>query len=236
MEDVQRLFRELVKVLKADGLDRLAAPFQISELYQSILPYRRHRNDLGFDTNQDYEMAVLRLLGGQGDLVTVEPDEVREILREESASVNPDTGVFRGYAAARVNLNAQAVQSALDMPETYAPPGMHRRLADVEESDLKEVAPEPAPPAPEPIAETPATTAGVRPPVFEVENQPPSATAVDERPACRRCAEPLPEQPDIKFCPFCGVRVGAVECSQCGMSVEPNWRFCVSCGHPSHDG
>ena len=84
MEDVERLVNTLVSVLEQNDPQRARTPFQVSELYQSIIPYRGYKNQLQFDTNQDYEMAVLRLLAGEGGYVSVEPTEVQQQLAEEA--------------------------------------------------------------------------------------------------------------------------------------------------------
>ena len=104
MDDLDRLFRKLVDILATEDPQRLAAPFQISELYQSILPYRTYRKQLGFESNEDYEMALLRLLAGESNYATVEPDEVKEQLVLEAQEKNPNPGAFREFAAARVKL------------------------------------------------------------------------------------------------------------------------------------
>lgn len=121
MDDLDRLFRHLVYLLADQDPERLHAPFEVAELYQRMLPYRQHRSALRFDTYQDYEMALLRLLSGDRGYATVEPVEVQEALRQEAEAINPDTGAFREYAAARVRLNAAAVRTALDARGAYAP-------------------------------------------------------------------------------------------------------------------
>ena len=65
MDDVQRVFAKLVDILGAQDPSRLKRPIEVAEIYQSVLPYRQFKSDLEFDTNQDYEMAILRLLAGQ---------------------------------------------------------------------------------------------------------------------------------------------------------------------------
>ena len=111
IDEVERLFRHLVDVLSESDPERLKRPIQISEIYQSILPYRHHRSALGFDTSEDYEMAVLRFLSGDGGFASPDPPEVQDALAEEARSVNPNPGAFRAYAAARIYLNAGAVRS-----------------------------------------------------------------------------------------------------------------------------
>ena len=111
MDDVERLFTQLVQVLTESQPERLTSAFQLSELYQSMIPYRKYKKQLGFESNEDYEMAVLRLFAGVSDYAMVEPEEVREQLVIEAEATNPNPGAFREFAAARVKLNSSAVRS-----------------------------------------------------------------------------------------------------------------------------
>ncbi len=58
MDDLDRLFTYLVKHLAATAPERLYKPFQISELYQRLIPYRMHRRELGFEAVEDYEVEA----------------------------------------------------------------------------------------------------------------------------------------------------------------------------------
>jgi len=206
--DVSRLFRALVEVLAERDPGRLKAPFQVAELYQQIIPYRAHRARLGFDTNQDYEAAVLGLLAGVGDFATVEPPEAQESLAAEAAFPNPDPGLFREFAGARVRLNPARVRELLDQAAAYAPPE-----------------PEPAPPS---AAPDPA-------PVFLLERDSQPGAGAGPTPAadagrCRACGKDLPGDRAVVFCPWCGRAVGVPSCTRCGDELEAGWRFCPRCG------
>ncbi|MSR07229.1 MAG: hypothetical protein EXR93_09220 [Gemmatimonadetes bacterium] len=74
-DDVQRLFDRLVEVLAGRAPHLLDAPIPVSDLYETLVPYRTHRTSLGFDSHQDYEMALLRLLAGEHGLVDLDNDE-----------------------------------------------------------------------------------------------------------------------------------------------------------------
>lgn len=212
--DVGRLFRGLVEVLAERDPGRLQAAFQVAELYQQIIPYRAHRARLGFDTNQDYEAAVLGLLAGVGDFATVEPVEAQESLAAEAAFPNPNPGLFREFAGARVRLNPARVRELLDRAAAYAPP---------------EPEPESAP--------APARADADRPPVFllERDRQPPAEAGAGRAPAvdpgrCRACGKALPGNRAVVFCPWCGRAVGVPTCTRCGDELEAGWRFCPRCG------
>ena len=90
IDEVERFFRHLVDVLCESDPDRLKRPIQISEIYQSVLPYRHHRSALGFDTNEDYEMVVLRFLAGHGGFASLDPPEVQDALSAEARAINPE--------------------------------------------------------------------------------------------------------------------------------------------------
>jgi RNA polymerase subunit RPABC4/transcription elongation factor Spt4 len=205
--DVRRLFQGLVQVLAEGDPGRLQAPFQVAELYQQIIPYRAHRARLGFDSNQDYEAAVLGLLAGVGGFATVEPVEAQESLAAEAAFPNPDPGLFREFAGARVRLNPARVRELLDRPAAYAPPE-------------PEPDPEPAPAPADPD----------RPPAFLLERDGPKPPAAADAGLCRGCGQALPGDRAVVFCPWCGQAVGVPACPRCGDDLETGWRFCPRCG------
>lgn len=233
MDDLERLIDILVRVLKQIDPKRVRTPFQVSELYQSIIPYRQYKSQLQFDTNQDYEMAVLRLLAGEGNYVSVEPPEVQHQLAEEAQAINPNPGLFHEFAAARVLLQPKAIESVTQTTDMYAPP---QARAEAPQTPLDY--PPPPPPAP------PAKTAQ---PIFEaVEEQRPQQKAPSGNHAARQvaavsvrcpaCSEALPQGRAVTFCPFCGEQIGVTQCNRCSDEIQPGWRFCVTCGTPAGKG
>ncbi len=224
MDDLERLFRGLVQVIRETNPDRLNASFQVSELYQSILPYRSHRSRLGFDSSEDYDMAVLRLLAGQRDYVSVEPAEVMEQLALEAESINPTAGLYREFAAARVRLNTAALGALDAHTAAYAPPESMAETATDTESDRRG----------QQMDNEPTRL------VFEAveaETEPIAAlAATDPGKTCPSCARPLPLGRIARYCPFCGMQVGSVVCRTCGEAMERGWKYCVNCGQPSHTG
>ena len=65
MDDLDRLFQRLVHNIRNGHAEYLSVPFTVQELYDTLVPYRHYRRDLGIETNQDYEAAVTRLLAGE---------------------------------------------------------------------------------------------------------------------------------------------------------------------------
>src|SRR6185369_10295323 len=97
---VVRLHRSLIEALQQRST-RLDQPVTVAEIYQDLIPYRLVRS-FGFALNADYEFALLQMLAGEGNLARIEPPEVREELRLELLSPNPNVGMFRQYAACDV--------------------------------------------------------------------------------------------------------------------------------------
>ena len=110
MDDLDRLFQRLVHNIRFRSPEYLTVPFTVQDLYETLVPYRHHRRELGIETNQDYETAVARLLSGERGYVRTDPD-LQERLRKELASLNPDPGIFRDAAGMRVTIEQTALQS-----------------------------------------------------------------------------------------------------------------------------
>jgi hypothetical protein len=211
MDDLERFFRELVRVINDTDPEHLRSPFQVSELYQKIIPYRSCRKRLELDSSEDYDMVLLRLLGGERGYASVEPVEVQSHLAQEAESVNPTPGLFREFAAATVQLNNSLVRSVLSEADLYAPP-VPVGLANT-------------------VEQLPTASQG---PVFEaVETEPVATDPIEETALCLGCSRPLPSDRDVIYCPFCGTRVGLMSCSHCGSEIESSWSYCVTCGKPA---
>jgi hypothetical protein len=222
MDDLERLFRQLVLVMTENQPDRLTTAFQLSELYQSIIPYRKYRKQLGFETNEDYEMAVLRLFAGELDYATVEPAEVREQLLIEAQATHPNPRAFREFAAARVKLNEKAVRSVQVASRSFAPPPQEPGEEHGEWAKF-------APPGEVTVDEA------SRPPVFgAAEHARANADTMPIEPApapgCPSCKETLPTHRKVQYCPFCGCQLAPVPCPVCGDEIDVGWRFCATCG------
>ncbi len=115
MDDLDRLVRRLVQNVRNSHPQYLSQPVEVSELYQTLIPYRHNRAELEIETNQDYEAALCQLLSGERGYTTGDP-ALQNAMRKELASPNPNTAIFRDYAAARVTLTAEAVRHFADSP------------------------------------------------------------------------------------------------------------------------
>ena len=102
---LDRIFDRLVRTLSAGGPDQFRAPFTVAEIVQSLVPYRTYRNELGVDTLQDYEHAVLEMLAGERGWLVCDPDTVA-VIKKELASPDPDTGLLRRLQTVEVRMGA----------------------------------------------------------------------------------------------------------------------------------
>jgi Double zinc ribbon len=109
MDDVDRMYRHLVRTIRATSPQLLTQPFQVGDLYTTILPYRLHRRELGVETNQDYEMAMLELLSGARGYLAVD-DRMRTELGDALKSPNPDPSIIRNFAQSRVALGSEMLE------------------------------------------------------------------------------------------------------------------------------
>lgn len=209
-DDLDRLFSHLVLTLAQESPNRLEQSFQIAELYQSLIPYRQHRSALGLHSHQDYEMAILRLLAGERGYASVEPREVQQALAQEAEAINPETGLFREYAAARVRLNRAAVNALLEARAAYSPSVSLDREG--------------------------GHSAPFEPPSgLEARNQSPRQTVLPDpeigsQGECRYCGILLPAHRSAAYCPSCGLNLRNPRCRSCGAQLESSWRYCIECG------
>jgi hypothetical protein len=111
---LDRIFDRLVRTLAAGGPDQLRAVFRVADIVHALVPYRTYRHELGVETLQDYEHAVLEMLAGaRGWLICDEV--VVERIRRELASPDPDTSMLR--ALEHVEVRMDAVRMPITLPE-----------------------------------------------------------------------------------------------------------------------
>jgi hypothetical protein len=240
MDNVERMFRHLVRVIRTRFPQYLSQPFDVAELYQNILPYRHHRRELGLETNEDYEITMLELLGGNHGYVVVD-DRMREALRSELSSRNPDPGAFRQFPDGQVTLSQSALQR-LDATPSAPAAGQPRGAPSAEPpratgraSATRAAAPPAAAPAPAASrADRPsAATGGPRTSGGGAASKSDKTVTPEAGDRCRACNEALPVGRAITFCPHCGENLTRINCPACGSEMELGWRFCPVCGRPA---
>jgi hypothetical protein len=200
-----RFHRALVEEISRTRPTYLREPFTVAEIYQNLVPYRTHRDRIGVEMNGDYEDALLRLLAGEGEYLHLESEHARNEIAAELLSPNPNTGLFREFAAVDVRLNP--LRLPRDLPDSA--PGPMAGLFEPPDIDLGMLE-RAGPSAPSPSA--------------------PAPQAAPVHGACPWCREALPGRATLNFCPFCGADQHTRPCSTCGEELEAGWRFCVACG------
>jgi hypothetical protein len=235
MDNLDRMYRHLVRTIRSRFPQYLTQPFDVGELYQTVLPYRLHRRELGIDTNEDYEITLSRLLAGERNYLIVD-DRMHDVLKAEMATTNPDPSRFKQFATARVALSPAALRSLTIGPEED--PAAAGSMPTV---DLPQSTPAPPTPPSEPLAPPPRLTSPIVDPVPSA--TPPAQPVIISRTVvpqagelCRSCNEPLPAGRAVTFCPHCGQNVTTAHCPACGSELEVNWRFCPTCGRPANAG
>src|SRR5882672_4830561 len=192
MDDVERMYRHLVRTIRAKYTPMLSQPFEVGELYQTILPYRLHRRDLALETNQDYELVLLDLLAGPRGYLVVD-DRMRDVLAAQLASPNPDPAVIREFASAHVALAPEWL-NLLDA-ETRGSGGQ----GSVAGSTPSRTQPGTSPRPTGSFALGPTATAGA--PVDSGPRRAARSITVATGDHCSFCNGELPPGREIQFCP-----------------------------------
>jgi Double zinc ribbon len=219
MDNIERMYRHLVRTIRARFPQHLVQPFDVASLHQTILPYRHHRRELGLETNEDYEITLLELLSGARGYLIVD-EQMRDVLTRELASRNPDPATFRQFAETQIALSPESLRRLDAGP---SPTGQFATVA----------APSPVAPGSPPVSAQP-----LPPPVDAGEqisaNSAQKAGIIPREGACcAACDESLPLGRPITFCPHCGQNLTITNCSACGTELELDWRFCPVCGKPA---
>jgi hypothetical protein len=121
MDNVDRMYRHLVRTIRSKFPQYLTQPFDVSELHQTILPYRHHRRELGLETNEDYEITLTELLSGARDYLIVD-DLMKDALKKALAAPNPDPSAFKEFAGKTVALSPAALRSLEAGPDDPTTP------------------------------------------------------------------------------------------------------------------
>jgi predicted RNA-binding Zn-ribbon protein involved in translation (DUF1610 family) len=230
MDDLDRVFHRLVSNIRHRHSEYLTLPFTVQELYETLIPYRHHRRELGIETNQDYEIAMTRLLSGERDYLLAD-QSMRDKLKSELESPHMDPGAFREFATSKVSLAPEALRriKALTVASPEEPPP-----AAAATTAEPTAAPPPAPvsarfnvssPAPVPAPPAPAPEASKAAPAALSSMM---SASVPE--GCRFCGGTLPEGRNVVYCPHCGNNLSISRCPACGSELEKGWKFCVTCG------
>ena len=244
MDELDRMYRRLVQNVRAGFPDLLGRPFEVAELYTTLIPYRHNRRELELETNQDYEHALLRLLSGERGYLLGDP-QMQADLRAELASPNPDLTKFRAYSTSMVSIAPDGARTS--EPSPMRRPGSGGTAAISASAAAPAPAPAPVPVAQAAMAERPtlgvpeAVAAPARPAAPPPQAAPASVTVAPDLSAtgqrsivatgnCRYCGGALPDGRNITYCPHCGQNLTVVSCPACGTELDVGWKFCTTCG------
>jgi hypothetical protein len=230
MDDLDRVFHRLVSNIRHRHSEYLTLPFTVQELYETLIPYRHHRRELGIETNQDYEIAVTRLLSGERDYLLAD-QAMRDKLQAELASPHVDPGAFREFSESKVSLAPEALRriraltASAEPAESAATPdaastSTQQSSAAPQTPAITATFPVSAPSAPEPSASAPASAPAALSSLM-------NATIPE---GCRFCGGTLPEGRTVIYCPHCGNNLSVSRCPACGSELEKGWKFCATCG------
>jgi len=238
-DELDRLFLRLVQIVHERKGGDVNAPFEILELYQDIIPYRvfRRERGSGFDTNEDYEHALMRLLAGERNYLRGD-ERMQQTMRDELAAKNPDTSFFREFARNHVAITSEGLTVAASLTQANAVmvAAVTEGVETVDRPEAGSRKPEGAGTrggiggtAAAPVVRTPHRDSaeqedamGVSPMRYV------TANAMGGR--CRYCSSQLPDGRKLVFCPFCGHDLTTLQCPACSTELELGWKFCVTCG------
>jgi hypothetical protein len=213
MTDLQRFFRVLVRNLAATDPARLRRPLPLTDIRDTIIPYRTNRRSLQLDSSEDYELVLMQFCAGQEGLARTEPEDVRSLFAAEIQSANPDLAILHLHENVVVSLEARPLAEALNLkPDlAFAPPGEQ--------------------PTGETVPETPAAAFRQMTPLETSLQKPPSVAHDQSNPVpCAGCGGLLPKHRVVNFCPQCGTKQTHARCPECECEIEAGWRHCVACG------
>ena len=235
MDDLERMYRHLVRTVRASFVPFLTQPFEVGELYQTILPYRLHRRELGLETNQDYELAMLELLSGARGYLVVD-DRMRDVLSAELSAPTPNPATIRDFASSHVAL----------APESLRRLELEGRASGTQPSVASTLIRDPltspfrasgssgtSTGSASTRASAPTPAAGV--PIEAARRTAKPITIGPSGESCPFCKGTLPAGRQLSFCPHCGQDLTVVHCPACGSELERGWKFCVTCGRSAVD-
>jgi predicted RNA-binding Zn-ribbon protein involved in translation (DUF1610 family) len=241
MDDLDRVFHRLVSNIRHRHSEYLTLPFTVQELYETLIPYRHHRRELGIETNQDYEIAVSRLLSGERDYLLTD-QSMRDKLKAELQSGHGDPGAFREFASSMVSLAPEALRRIRALTASGGEQTAPAAAATASSAAAATAAPPPAKPAAPvnatfPVSSPPPTQPSPpAAPVAPVEAAKAAPAALSSMSGaslpegCRFCGGTLPEGRTVVYCPHCGNNLSISRCPACGSELEKGWKFCVTCG------
>lgn len=236
MDNVDRMFRHLVRTVRSRFPQYLSQPFDVGELHQTILPYRLNRRELALESNDDYEITLTELLSGARGYLIID-DQMRDALRAELESVNPDPTAFKQFASARVAISPAALRNLSIGP-------VEDTASMANSSSTSSAAPPSARPGapPQPTARSAAAPPVAAPPAAPPQRATPaSATGADKTARPNSPSQPTPATQPTPRTSTAGVQPVGMQtitpnagehCRSCDELLPPGRpiTFCPHCG------
>ncbi len=107
-EVLHRFHRVLVREFGSKYSGDLSASLTVADIYYNLVPFRTRHDELGVESMNEYEQALLRLLAGQGGFLEMESIADLQRVQRHVDSRNPDPGVFRDFLPAGVRICSAA--------------------------------------------------------------------------------------------------------------------------------
>ncbi len=139
---LERFVGALVQEITVTRPEYLTGPFTVAEIYQDLIPYRSHRDLIGVEMNGDYEDALIRLLSGEGDYLLLDSAVAQQEMQKELDSPNPNTALFREFAAVDVRLHSRLVAQTAGLGPEPSAEGSEAYPSDPEVAGARDVQPE----------------------------------------------------------------------------------------------
>ena len=229
MDALDLLFRRLV--LAARAADALERPLDVGEILEKFVPYKLARRDGLLETNDDYLHAIMRLVSGERSLLFAD-DLMQDDLANELKGSNPDLSLLRTYLNVKVRLSTQALERVLagdteiDLRPATPTPVMSAAVVSDDEAVVETAREEPAA-----APRLSVSSAEIREEAAEVMAQVAERETSDRvTDGCPYCAQPLPTDREVRFCPSCGIDLLLKRCAGCSAEIESGWKYCVTCG------
>lgn len=243
MDELDRLYRRLVHNIRVGFPELLTRPFEVSAIYQQIVPYRTNRRELDLQSNDEYELALCQLLSGARGLLRGD-SEMQDAVRRELESPNPDLAAYRVWATSLVALATEPLRDLMlrSTPEgartgasahAASSPSAQMSIAGrtTEAVDTPPGVEAPTPHAPvAPAAPPEPRRPSVSPDSHSMPVSRPTPVRAAPGEKCRYCGGALPDDRAVVFCPNCGHNVTVQHCPACNSELEVDWKFCITCG------
>lgn len=120
----------------------------VEEVRSRLLPYRAYRSLLGFESVEDYDVVVMRLVGEEGGFVRTLPQLAAERCRAEAEGPAPNPELLDQLADVTIQIGAEALGRIFEELPEPAPSAPLRDDLDIIERHLELEVREPVEPSP----------------------------------------------------------------------------------------